>query len=80
MYSPQPLLLNIKLLSGNLLPIWTSPLETVGQLKLRIQQVVYIPPIQQVLLLRGQRLEDYQVLSQLGLPSGSVLFLVIRFS
>ncbi len=80
MYSPQPLLLNIKLLSGNLLPIWTSPLETVGQLKLRIQQVVYIPPIQQVLLLRGQRLEDHQVLSQFGLPSGSVLFLVIRFS
>lgn len=78
MYSPQPLLLNIQLLNGDLLPIWTSSLETIGQLKLRIQQVVYIPPIQQILLLRGQRLEDHQVLSQLGLLSGSDLFLVIR--
>ena len=79
LYSPHPILLNIKLFNGNILPIWASPLDTVRDLKLRIQHVLTIPPSQQILLVQGVQLDDSLVVSQIGLHSGSLLFLVIRF-
>lgn len=78
LYTPPPILLYLKLLNGDTIPVWASPLDTVGELKLRIKQLLYISPIQQILVVQGAHLEDHQVLSQIGLHSGSLLFLVIR--
>jgi hypothetical protein len=70
--------INVKTLTGNVIPITLYLSETIYQLKQRIQFVMGVPPERQVLIYMGKQLEDNKYVFYYSITTGVTLNLVLR--
>ncbi|TKX20298.1 putative ubiquitin family protein-2 [Elsinoe australis] len=68
----------VRTLTGKVLVIVTSSLDTVDILKRKIAALEWIPPDQQRLIYAGKRLEDGRTLGDQGITAAATLYLTLR--
>ncbi|KAL7600926.1 hypothetical protein Lser_V15G23010 [Lactuca serriola] len=69
----------VKTLTGKTMKIRPGALDTIGKLKLRIQELEGIPPLHQHLVNSAKTLEDVRTLADYNIQQESTLDLVPRF-
>ena len=70
----------IKTLHGAVFDIEIPVFSTIGEIKLLIEELQWIPPAKQSLLFAGKQLLDGRTISDYGISKESTLHLVIRFN
>ncbi|CAB9503039.1 Polyubiquitin (Fragment) [Seminavis robusta] len=68
----------VRTLTGKTIPVKVNPGETVGMLKIKIQNKEGIPPDQQRLIFGGRQLEDQNSLFRYHIPHEGTIHLILR--
>ena len=68
----------VKTLAGITLTLNVQPLDTIGNIKVKIQDIEGIPIEQQRLIFNGNKLEDNRTLSEYNIITGSIFYLVLN--
>lgn len=70
--------IEVRSLTGTILTLDVSKLHTIEEVKSLVQDHEGIPPDQQRMIYKGRQLEDYRLLADYGITSGSILHFVLR--
>ena len=77
--SKERMIIYVKTVTGKTITLKVEPIDTIVNIKVKLQDKVGIPPDQQRFVVAHWQLEDKSTLSDNGVQNGSTLYLVLRY-
>ena len=68
----------VKTLTGKTISLWVKPSDTIQDVKAKIKDGNDIPPDKQMLIFRGQQLNDGHTLSEYNIVMKSEIHVIVR--